>query len=72
MTFPMENRGQGSERVGGVPRLFAVPFRLGLVNAPPSEDDWCSVASMPGEILRAQMYPTEPKFVHARRSVTLG
>lgn len=38
MTFPMENREQGSECVSGVPRLFAVPLRLGLVNAPPGDD----------------------------------
>ena len=31
MTFPMENREQGSERVG-------VPLRLGLVNASPGDD----------------------------------
>lgn len=38
MTFPMENREQGSERFGEVPRLFAVPLRLGLVNVSPGGD----------------------------------
>jgi len=33
MTFPMENREQRSVCVGGVPRSFVVPLRLGLVNA---------------------------------------
>jgi hypothetical protein len=72
MTFPMENREQGSEPVCGVPTLFAVPLRLGLVNAPPGGDVTdaqlllCQV-----EILRPQMYQRNLNPCNAQRSVSV-
>jgi hypothetical protein len=72
MTFPMENREQGSERVSGVPRLFAVLLRLGLVNAPTGDDVTdAQLLLCRGEILRPQMYQRNLNPCDAQRPVSV-
>ena len=73
MTFPIEIREQRSERAGGVPRLFVVPLRLGLVNALLGDDVTdAQLLLCRGEILRPQMYQRNLNpCVRAQRSVSV-